>query len=340
MEGQKNVRSFWQRPEGVTGGLVIAALVIAAAGLIVSAWPVILQVLSTGIGLTFFLVFLGLLLYMVLDVRMRGMIWFFYKKSMRWITGLFIKIDPILVLKTYVSDLNGNVRKMRRQMGQLRGQMHQLREITFNNNKQIREELELAHEARAQNKRNVMVLKTRKAARLKESTDRLDDLYNRMEILYRVLGKMYENSEILLEDISDQVHLKEQERKAILAGRSAMESAMSVISGSGDKKEIFDQALEAVADDVSRKVGEMEEFIVMSEEFMNSIDLQSGVFQEKGLKMLEKWERESDSMFLGAGKEDIILSEPEDKDPVRLKIPLKKPDKDLPHQNQYDSFFD
>jgi len=340
MEGQKKVRSFWQRPEGITGGLVIAALFLLIAGVIAAAWMKILQILSTGIGLTVFLVLLGLLLYLALDARMRGMIWFFYKKSMRWITSLFIKIDPILVLKTYVNDLNTNVKKMRRQMGQLRGQMHQLREITYNNNKQINEELEQAYEAREQNKRNVMVLKSRKAARLKESTDRLEDLYNRMEILYRVLRKMYENSEILLEDITDQVYLKEQERKAILAGRSAMESAMNVINGSGDKKEIFDQTLEAVADDVSQKVGEMEEFILMSEDFMNSIDLQSGVFQEKGLKMLEKWERESDSMLLGSEKDDFIFSDPEKNELPDLKIPLKKPDGNISHRNQYDSFFD
>ena len=46
--------------------------------------------------------------------------------------------------------------------------------------------------------------------------------------------------------------------------------------------------LEAIADDVSNKVGEMEQFMSMSENFMQSIDLQNGVFEEEGLKMLEK----------------------------------------------------
>lgn len=74
-----------------------------------------------------------------------------------------------------------------------------------------------------------------------------------MEVLYRVLAKMYENSGILVEDITDQVMVKEQERKAILASTSAMRSAMSVIKGDPDKKAMFDAALEAVADDVSKK---------------------------------------------------------------------------------------
>ena len=107
---------------------------------------------------------------------------------------------------------------------------------------------------------------------------KLEALYKRMEVLYRVLTKMYENSEILMEDVKDQVMLKDQERKAIHASNSAMKSAMNVIKGDKDKRYMFDMALEAVADDVSKKVGEMERFMEMSSSFMESVDLQNGVF--------------------------------------------------------------
>ncbi len=49
---------------------------------------------------------------------------------------------------------------------------------------------------------------------------------------------------------------------------------------------MFEMALEVVADDVSAKVGEMERFMEMSESFMGSIDLQNGIFEEEGLKIL------------------------------------------------------
>lgn len=338
MKEHRNLRSFWQRPEGITGGLVIVSLLVILGFLIIYSGSLLTQLLTTPIGLTFFLIFLGLVLYVILDTRMRDMIWYFYKKSMRWITGLFVKIDPIRILSSYVEDLNDNIRKMRRQMGQLRGQMHQLREIIYNNEKQIQEEIVLADEARRQNKENVLLLKTRKVARLRDSTDRLEDLYNRMEVLYQVLEKMYENSEILLEDVRDQVYLKEQEREAIMAGRTAMESAMSVINGDEDRKEIFDEALEVVADDVSHKVGEMEEFITMSENFMNSIDLRSGIFREKGLKMLEKWEKNPDAL-LPDGDEGDILDELKNKKSGE-KSSVEEKDRDVLRRNQYDSFFD
>ena len=55
--------------------------------------------------------------------------------------------------------------------------------------------LKLVSKAKEREKQNVMVLKARKAGRLKESNVKLEDLYKKMEVLYRVLVKMYENSE-------------------------------------------------------------------------------------------------------------------------------------------------
>ena len=336
----KTTRSFWQRPEGRTGALVLALFLAVIIFGAVSFWPFILNAFSSGVGLAAILIILGLVLYMALDPKMRSLIWYFYKKSMRWFTSLFVNIDPISILKTYISDLKNNVKKMHRQIAQLRGQMHQLQEIIYINNKNIKANIEQASEAKERDKRNVMILKSRKAGRLKESNMRLEDMYNRMEVLYRVLRKMYENSEILLEDIKDQVFLKEQERMAILASHTAMRSAMDVVKGGGDKKEMFDRALEAVANDVSQKVGEMEEFMVMSEDFMNSIDIQNGVFEEKGLQLLKKWEYESDSLLLGSEKENLLLNSLDSDNILDLNEPVQKPIREENHKNQYDSFFD
>ncbi|WP_236975968.1 PspA/IM30 family protein [Membranihabitans maritimus] len=341
MSSSKVGKSFWQRPEGVTGGLILGGIIVGVAFLVASLWPFLIGAFQSGLGLAVALMVLGVVLYLFLDPKMRNLIWYFYKNTMRWITGLFVKIDPISILKSYISDLQENVKKMHRQIAQLRGQMHQLKEMIYNNQKQIKANLVQASEAKARKKRNVMILKSRKAGRLKESNVRLEELYNRMEILYRVLRKMYENSEILLEDVKDQVFLKDQERKAIIAGQNAMRSAMDIIKGDEDKKELFDKALEAVADDVSQKVGEMEEFMEMSEDFMNSIDLQNGVFEEKGLELLEKWEKESESLLLGPEKEGLLLEANDNDDILDLNQPVKKPIKEPQNRdNQYDSFFD
>ena len=282
---------------------------------------------------------LGIVIFMGLDSKARNLFSYLYQSAMRWITGIFVQIDPMAILKSYVSDLRSNLKKMRMQIGKLRVQMHKLKEMMVNNQKSIKSNMQLASQAKGNNQNAQVILKTRKAGRLRDSNLKLEDLYKRMEVLYRVLTKMYENSAILAEDIEDQIELKDQERKAMMASHSAMKSAMSIIKGDTDKRAMFDQALEAIADDVSGKVGEMERFMEMSEGFMSSVDLQNGIFEDKGMEMLKKWEQESTSLILGESKEDLISRAENDTDILDLNAPIKQPEK-LGRSNQYDSFFD
>ena len=333
-------KSFWQKPEGVTGMVFMAAIIIGGGALIATSLPLIIGLISNTIYLAILLAVLAAVVYMALDPRMRNLIWYGYKSVMRWITGLFVQIDPIGILKSYVDDLQANLRKMNRQISILRGQMHKLKEIIHKNKKQIESNLQLASKAKASNKQNIMILKSRKAGRLKESNMRLEDLYKKMEILYRVLNKMHENSYVLMEDIKDQVEVKEQERKAIHASHSAMNSAMSIMQGSPDKRAMFDAAMEAVADDVANKVGEMERFMDMSANFMDSIDLQNGIFEEEGLKMLEKWEKEGVSLILGEEKQSLLTEANDDGNILDLDAPAKEVIREAGHKNQYDNFFE
>lgn len=332
-------KSFWRKPEGVTGMIFMGGIIIGLGILLANLIPVILAAMTSVVSMGVMLGVLGIVIYMILDPKMRNLVWYMYKSVMRWITGIFVTIDPIGILKNYIDDLRGNLRKMDQQINKLRSQMHLLKEQIINNQKSIQSNLQAASKARDTDRRDVMILKSRKAGRLKESNLKLEDLYKKMEGLYRVLKRMYENSSIMLEDIEDQVHVKEQERKAIRASHGAMRSAMTIISGDKDKRMMFDQALEAIADDVSSKVGEMERFMEMSESFMNSVDLQNGIFEEKGLKMLEEWEKES-SLLLGNEK-NILLNKAEDDDQILdLDEPIARPERAESHRNQYDSFFD
>jgi phage shock protein A len=330
-------KSFWERPEGITGGLfMVAGIGVAAYYLL----PILSKIVWEGVNLAIGLGVLGGLIYMVLDPKVRNLVWYMYKSVMRSITGMFVQIDPIGILKSYIEDLRDNLGKMNTQIGNLKGQMYKLAEMIKQNQKDIQNNLGLAGKAKEIGKESIMVLKARKAGRLQESNMKLDDLYKRMEVLYRVLTKMYENSEIMLEDLQDQVVVKEQEYKAIKASHSAMRSAQSILSGNSDKKYMYDMALEAMANDVGQKVGEMERFMDMSKNFMESIDLQNGVFEDEGLQMLDKWEKEGVSFLLGGDKQQIINKANSSSDVLDLNAAPKTPTKSERGGNQYDSLFD
>ncbi len=333
-------KNFWERPEGLTGGLFMAAILLGGGYLLYQALPTLITLASNTLYLAGLLAALAAVVYMVLDPKMRNLVWYIYKSIMRAITGVFVQIDPIGILKSYIEDLKDNLGKMNSQISNLKGQMYKLGEMIKQNNANIKNNLNLAGKAKETGREALMVLQARKAGRLQDSNVKLEDLYKRMEVLYRVLVKMYENSEIMLEDLSDQVVVKEQEYKAIKASHSAMRSAMNILSGNSDKKYMYDMALEAMADDVGQKVGEMERFMDMSKNFMDGIDLQNGVFEEEGLAMLDKWEKEGVSFLLGGDKKKIMAKANSPAETLDLNAPHAMPSKAERGGNQYDSFFE
>ncbi|HMX40958.1 MAG TPA: hypothetical protein PKD78_11540, partial [Saprospiraceae bacterium] len=90
-------KTFWQRPEGVTGGLFMVAGLAAAAYFLL---PILTTIVWQGVNLAIGLGVLAAIIYMVLDPKMRNLVWYMYKSVMRWITGIFVNIDPIGVLKS------------------------------------------------------------------------------------------------------------------------------------------------------------------------------------------------------------------------------------------------
>ena len=301
-------KSFWQRPEGVTG-LIFLLAVLAGLGIVFTTFAgVILPFLSTTLGLVVAAVALLTVLFAIVDPRTRTLLSYLYKSSMRKLTGLFVNIDPIGILKSYVEELEGNLQEMRKQIGKIRGQMRHLTTLMETNEKEVKKQLKLAALAKEKGKNQQMILSSRRAARLRESNQKYQVLLTKMEILNRVLNRMHQNSEVLLEDTRDQVDLRIQERKAIRASHGAMQSAMSVINGDPDQRALFDQAMEAIAEDVATKVGEMERMMELSSDFLASVDLQNGVFADEGLRMLEEWEKKSE-LLLSEGHIEFDLDD-------------------------------
>ncbi len=336
-------KSFWKRPEGVTGLIFLIALLAGGAFLASTFWTALAGFVATTAGIVVSVAVLGAILFSVIDPRTRALLGYMYKSAMRAVTGVFVNIDPIGILKSYIEELEKNLQEMRKQIGKLRGQVRHLKTLVETNETEIRKQLQLAKLAKERDKKQQMILSSRRAGRLRESNQKYGALLTKMDVLSRVLNKMHDNSEVLLEDTRDQVELRIVERKAIRASHGAMSSAMSVINGNPDQRAMFDAAMEGIANDVANKVGEMERMMDLSNEFMSSVDLQNGVFADEGLRMLEEWEQKSDLMLAGGHIEvDKVAKQTGAEDVLDLDA-IPRREKDVQQRGKssgYDSFFE
>lgn len=110
---------------------------------------------------------------------------------MRWITGLFIQINPIQILKSYISDIEKSLRNLSKQIGALRGQMRQLKGTMDTNALDIRKNIAISEQGQKSGDEKTMTLSARKAARLSEANAKYQQLYGKMDSLYKVLTRMY-----------------------------------------------------------------------------------------------------------------------------------------------------
>lgn len=90
MEGYKS-KTFWERPEGVTGAIFLTALIVGVGVLTVQSIGLIIGALTSGLGLVASLVVLGAIIFTALDSKARNLVWYMYKSVMRSITGIFCK---------------------------------------------------------------------------------------------------------------------------------------------------------------------------------------------------------------------------------------------------------
>ena len=105
--GMDKPKGFWSKPEGVTGTFVLGGLLIGGGLILYKYLPYLISLTSNLVYLAGMLLVLGAIIYMVLDPRMRTLIGYMYKSIMRWITGIFVTIDPIGILKNYIDKYQG-----------------------------------------------------------------------------------------------------------------------------------------------------------------------------------------------------------------------------------------
>jgi len=303
-------KSFWERKEGVTGQVVGVALVCGAGVVLYKALPMLITLLENTIYASVLGVAAVCLGFVITDKRFWRLGTWAYMSAMRRLTQIFVEIDPIGIMKNYVEDLKKKLVDMNRRISRLSGMIRACKEEIAKNDQVKSGALGLVSEARRKGLTMVAAAQSRKAGRMAEANLTYQDLLAKMELLHRVLVKYQEVSTFLIEDMTQEVAVKERKRAMAKEAYSAMKSAMAIIHGDPSARQIYDMANEYVAADYAMRIGEIEDFVRMSDAFMQSIDLQNGVYEQKAVELLADWEKNADSIVLGDTKRLLIENNP------------------------------
>src|SRR6201998_2102727 len=308
----QDLKSFWSRPEGKTGMIFIGL----AAAAVVYGWGMIVPFIVSMLADTLHMIGLAAILAAVLFLIFSSRTHLLFRLLMRAITGMIINIDPIGILKDHLSQMRKRRDVMSQQISNVSGQIQYLKNIIDKNKALANENMRLAAHAKKiatstadQNEQLRMALqmkaKANQAGRLQKSNLSYQQLLNKLQNIYDLLSKWAVHIDFYIEDTDNEVKQAEIEYKTINAAYRAYRTALAVIRGTGDEKELYNQTMENLAEEAGRKLGEMEDFQRLAQNFMDTIDLENGAVETDALGQLDAYDKKL--LPYGAAHTALIL---------------------------------
>ena len=325
-------RSFWSRPEGVLGMIVLAGL--AGLGLVYFNRIIefLIRATSNILELSLLLGALGVLIFLFTSRDVRTAVFFLFKSLMRSLTGTVIQLNPIAIMKIYVQDLKEKRQKMQGQIDILQGQLVKLNKKINENNEASKQKFAEANKANSMNEkpgmREAAQLATIEGAGLQEMNEKLLPLQRNMKTVLAFMEKVNQSADYIIKETEIKVRLKETEYQIVKESSNALKTAVSIFKGDPDKRFYFEQSMEYIQDDMSNKLGEMKRAMDLSMDFINGVDIQNGILSDKGEALLEAYNK---------GEFKMVQLDAPTANPITAPIPGQlNPPKDAGYRNLLD----
>lgn len=330
-------KSFLTRPEGKVGLVVSTGAVLGAAYALYRVLPVLITLVANLLTLALLCGAAGLLIYLVADGRVRAFAAYVYKSFFRLFTGFFIELDPIGILRHHIAELGSKLEMMRDKLGNLSGQIRRVERLMAENVELRDHALALAESGRRDAAHaDASRLQARHAVKLEDSNARLGAMKAQLETLFRMLKRLSDTSELVLEDMRNTVDIKTRERNGMKAAYSAYRGALAILRGQSEGRELYDRAMEFLNDDYARKLGEIELFMDFSEGVMRAADLERLSYDARASERLDAWERRlSETLADGSSSAraaNVTAGHPSaSSDPLELLLDAPKPNRSRFH---------
>jgi hypothetical protein len=284
-------KSSLNAPEKITSWLVLGGF----GAILFKLWGTILPFLIQTLENTLYfglLVGTLILLFAVLSnksIRTAG--FFLFKMTMRRMAGLVWTINPIEVMKISIEEAKQEREKLNEQIGIVAEQDGKIDLVIRENNEKIRQKFAEANQALQMGEayKQMANLAAIEAGGLQDFNQRLQPMKENTAKVLNFLEKVHKASDFLIKEMEIKVSLKEKEYAIVKATSSAMKTAIRLFNGETDSKYAFIQAADYIQEDMGRKLGEMKRAMQLSADFVKGVDIQNGVYSEKGLALLEQY---------------------------------------------------
>lgn len=284
-------KSFWKKPEGTPG--MILTVAAAGAGLVglYFALPFLTTIVWGTVNLVIGGLVLAALAYVVTNGTIQALTRNIFQSICRGIATFYTTIDPIGILKNNLDDmkkakgqldqtiqrfsgsdnnLKTNIAKKHDEIVTLGSKVNEANRLATTKTDPLeRERITLASQTYSQ-----------KAGLLMQAVNQLQALENQTNDMLTKFRHWSQVSDAKIDRTQMQVEIFSEQRKMILDAKSTLSVGQRLLKGDPEQLKLVDGAIEFLAEDAARTLGEIQEFNRFSDKMLTDIDIENGANAE------------------------------------------------------------
>lgn len=331
-------KSFWDKTEGTTGKIFLALAVCGIGAALFLAWglivPFVLLVVQDTFMTACYLVGMAVGGYLLFNKQSRTLWRNLFQSTMRAITGIFVTIDPIGILKNTLDENKAIMAKFDTAIERTCGAKQEVEDAIAKKKSAITHDFNICQQAdvqlkAAKNPLEVQRLQLSKqsaqtdAGMKKANLENLLKILNTVNGLYDRLQRLRNLSEFNISTLENQIEEAQTQRHVIMESFKAMNFAKRLLQGDPEQLKLFNQSLEYLAEDNASKLGAMKSFSDYAEKYITHMDLENGAASQDAQKMFDELEKK----LLTPGTSDsvpAVMDTAKDDQGVYQPVPAKK----------------
>lgn len=318
-------KSFWDRREGTTGKIVLAALALSTGGVLLFGWglilPFLIGVAGNTLQLAIFVVLLLAITSPIWSSRIRLITRLAFQQTCRWMTGMFIQIDPIGILRDNIKEIRGQVQEFDKAVTSISGVRQRLyddievqktgieknRGLVAATDKQmgiLQQKVDAAPanspvSSRALQEVNLKLESMRlqkqtyaTLAGVQLQTIRTEQpLLGSADDMYDKLSRIRQLAASRADTLTAQTDLLEKRHAMMQSVGMALRAGNKILKGDPAQQALIEQDIDYLNNEASDTLGALADFNKWSDSYLTDMDIQNGAAAESAFKVFAQMEQ-------------------------------------------------
>jgi len=345
-------KSFWKRPEGPFGMVVLAALVLGGAFGLYVILPYLITLLQDTLHAAALGAVLVAILWLVFNPTFRTAVSNLFQNVVRFFASWVVETDPIGILRNNLDDMKKAKYNLDQTLQRFAGSDERLQrsiaaksdEINGLGRKATKAE-QMANAATDPMEKERLSLERQtfleQAGMLMQGVKQLQALEDQTGKMLKTFQHWSQISDSKIQRTENKVNFLAEQRKMILDAKATLGMGQQLLRGNPDQLKMVDMALDYLEDDTSRTLGEIREFSRYTDKLLTDDQIESGAAaDEAAAKFAEFNQKLLTSGNQSTGADQIHISGVDTPAPLKMPTTLASvAASSEKSENDYDNMF-